>query len=329
MTQIVASRLNETTLIVAVGSVDGVLSAAALLRVLGDPDLPVVFTQAFQVNTIDPATWPANSKVVFVDLAVNNQDKTMTADFVARVGAAGHEVLAIIDEHDAVLWGDILGDRMNDLVIKPISGKGTGYYSSGALLARELPKLGYELDAVTLQLLADADAGDRMDFSGPFGSLANRAVKSAIADNSRREVLARFFAGIDESYLKIWSWIQEYEQILANHAEILAAKQDLGDGMIRIDATGRSVDMTALMSGLYKSGAKVVVLVVEQFNPIKKQKEILVSFGAADPKLDLLGLCKEAGLNPVGGKGPKVNFDLADEAAVTEVIRGIITKLAA
>src|SRR2546429_8222966 len=102
-------ELTDINQIVAVGSVDGVLTAAALLRLIGNADVPLVFTQAHQVDQIDPVTWEPSRKVAFVDLAVNNRSHRMTANFVARIRAAGHTIVAVIDEHDREAWFRALG----------------------------------------------------------------------------------------------------------------------------------------------------------------------------------------------------------------------------
>ena len=60
-------------LVIAAGSVDGVLTAAAVVR--NAPEgAEVFFTQAFTVNTVKPEDWEENRRVLFVDLAVNNRD---------------------------------------------------------------------------------------------------------------------------------------------------------------------------------------------------------------------------------------------------------------
>lgn len=320
------NKLEDVNQIVAVGSVDGVLSAAALLALRADPTIPIEWTQAFQVNAVDLSKWVPNRLVAFVDLAVNNQDPKMTSDFVAKVKAAGHTLVAVVDEHNAELWRQVLGAEFEELAIKPITGKGTDCNSSGALLLREA-LVHFEVVGgfgAVEELCKAADAGDRMDFSTHFGGLVNQAVKSNIGDNNRRDHMARHFAQHRDPDEKILGWVKEYEQILTNHAAVIAAKVDLGDGMVRIVTTGVKVDMTTLMNVLYKSGAKVVVLEGMQFNPATKNQMLQVSFGAADSNMDLLGACKAAGLNPLGGKGPKVNFAPEDEAVATAAIRELL-----
>lgn len=205
----------KNTQVVAVGSVDGVLTTAAFLRSIGNlKNVGVEFTQAFQVDKIDVARW-ALSSIVLIDLAVNNKDESMTADFVRRIQDAGHTISAVIDEHDADAWRRVLGEEVfSALVVKPQSQKTGPFKSSGAIL---LDALGDEADDHTRELCQAADAGDQMDFTTHFGGYANKSVKSAIWDNGRRIHLARRFAGNREPDEKIIDWCKEYDTILVTH----------------------------------------------------------------------------------------------------------------
>lgn len=304
--------------IVSVGSVDGVCTSAALLRLIGSSsnDIGLQFTQAFTVDKIDVAKWPAGQKVAFVDLAVNNRDKAMTADFVRRVREAGHEIVAVIDEHSREDWLEVLG-TFNGLEIEPQSQAAGNFKSSGAILKATI---GADADDHAIELLDAADAGDRMDFTTRFGSFVNQAVKSDIGNDARRVHLARHFATSNEPDSTIQGWMAEYEEILANHKQIVDAKIDLGDGIVRVVATGKKVDMTTLMSGLYKGGAKVVVLEGEQFNKAAGCKMRMVSFGASDQKLDLLTPVK-AVVASASGFTNKVNVDPEHEEAALAAVR--------
>ena len=163
------TSLRAINQIVAIGSVDGILTTAALLRVIGNPETPmlcsigipetsIVFVQAFTVDKVDVTKWASARRVAFVDLAVNNREPAMTASFVECIRAAGHEIVAIIDEHNAEDWLKALG-TFEGLVVEPISGKNTDRNSSGALL---LSVLGNEADYQVRELCLAADAGDRM-----------------------------------------------------------------------------------------------------------------------------------------------------------------------
>jgi hypothetical protein len=74
-------NLNNVNKIIAVGSVDGILTLAAVMRFIGR-EIDIEFCQAFTVDKIDVDSWETNRQVCFVDLAVNNRDPKITENFV-------------------------------------------------------------------------------------------------------------------------------------------------------------------------------------------------------------------------------------------------------
>lgn len=329
-------KLGQVSQIVAVGSVDGVCTAAALLRIIGRPaeEVGLVFTQAFTVDKVDVSGWKPDRKVAFVDLAVNNREPQMTVAFVGRIRAAGHELVAVIDEHSREDWLSVLGS-FEGLIIEPQSQNAAsdvklfdapdGPKSSGEVLYWEILPYAADGDLQVVDLLSAATAGDRMDFTTHFGGIVNSAVKSAIADDSRRVYLARHLAFNREPDEKIRGWIAGYETILANHDKVVASKVDLGDGIHRVVATMLAVDMTTLMGRLYREGAKVVALEGEAFNKSLGRKTVQVSFGTSDKSLDLLAVVKAA-VPLASGFAQKVNVDPPDEAAALAAIRAALKK---
>ena len=292
--------------------------------------MEVLFTQAFTVDKIDVSKWPSGRKVAFVDLAVNNRDKSMTAAFVQRVREEGHELVAIIDEQSREDWLEVLGN-FNGLVIDPQSQNAgeNAPKSSGAVLLQALQAAGLSeagdmrLEDDLFWLLRDADAADRMDFATHFGAIANQAVKSDMSNDARRVYLARHFAVYGEADETIRGWMAEYEEILANHRMILDATIDLGGGFVRVTTTGLKVDMTTLMAQLYKL-ARIVVAQGVAFVPAEKRAFELVSIGTADKSLDLLAIVRHTGINALGGFAQKANVSLGDEQAATAAIRAAI-----
>lgn len=309
-------------LIVSVGLVDGVLTSAAVLRNLAEEESEIAFTQAFTVDKIDPSVWKPNRKVLFVDLAVNNRDEAMTVDFLRRIIAAGHQIVGVLDEHCREDWEQAFSEAglsFDDLLIEPVSQATGEIKSSGALL---LYILGI-VDEHTEELLGAADAGDRMDFTTHFGGLVNRAVKSKIADDSRRVYLAKHFSQNAQPDETILGWIAEYDEILKNHQEIIANRQDLGDGIVRVITTGLTVDMTTLMSELYQLGAKIVMVEGMTFNKSVGLKTLQISFGASDNKLDILTAIKAAGVT-ASGFASKANVEPADETVALAAVRALL-----
>ena len=303
--------------VVSVGSVDGILTTAALLHVIGDSDVDVVFAQAFTVDKVDVSSWKPERKVALVDLAVNNRDKTMTANFVQRLKAAGHQIVVVCDEHSREDWLEVLG-TFDGLLIEPQSQANGSLKSSGAVLFDAMRN---RLDDHCLALCDAADRADRMDFVG-LGAVVNQAVKSKIQDDTRRVYLAKHFANSSGADATILGWIKEYEVILANHQEIFAAKQDLGDGIVKVSAIGKVVDMTTLMSQLYKGGAKVVVMEGEMYDKSADKKLRQIAFGTS-LKCDLLACVKQI-VPTASGFAQKVNVAPESEALAIEAVRQLL-----
>jgi hypothetical protein len=309
--------------IVSVGSVDGICTSAAALQTICQPETDIIFVQAFTVDKIDPTTWKPNSQVLFVDLAVNNRDETMTVDFLRRIIAAGHQIVGVLDEHSREDWQKAFSEAglsFDDLLIEPVSQATGDIKSSGALLLSLLAK---EVDEHTGELLGAADAGDRMNFDTHFGGLVNKAVKSKIADDSRRVYLAKYFAENTQPDKTILGWIAEYDEILRNHQEIIAGRQDLGDNIVRVKTTNLAVDMTTLISELYKLGTKIVVVEGMAFNKSVGHPTLQISFGSSNSQLDILGAIKAAGITS-SGFASKANVDPADEAAALAVVQALL-----
>lgn len=312
--------LQSVNFVLSVGSVDGVCTSAAVLR-NADTAANINFCQAFTVDKVDPATWGERRNVLFVDLAVNNRDETMTVDFLRRVKATGHTIIGVLDEHNAEDWKRAFAAAelsFDDLAIKPVSQNDVDIKSSGALL---LSLLGNEADDQTRELCEAADAGDRMDFSTHFGGVVNQAVKSRIADDSRRVYLAKYFARSHDADRTINGWIAEYEAILATHEEIVGARQDLGDGIVRISAVGKIVDMTTLMKTVYDLGYAVVLAEGEMFDKAASKKMRQIAFGCRPGlKLDAVATIKAAGVE-CSGFAAKANVKPEDEEAALAAVR--------
>ena len=249
----------------------------------------------------------------------------MTISFVQALLDAGHELVGVCDEHDATAWSEVftaVGINLDSLIVKPCSQRDGGFSSSGALLAATFADtLGDHAKA----LCADANAADHMDFSGKFASVANQAVKSKIQDNSRRVHIAKVFSASSEADEKILGWIKEYDVLLAANKSLVDTRENLGDGIVRIDATGKVIDMTSLMADVYAlDGVRVLILVGESYNKERGCKVVQHAFGTRDKSLDLQAALKGAGIN-AGGFAQKANVDPADADAAIEVVRQLIS----
>lgn len=314
MTKINSSALSVINHIVAVGSVDGVCTAAAMLRNAA-PDCTVEFTQAFSVDKIDVSTWKPNSKVAFVDLAVDHSNASTTNSFIFNILNGGHSIVAVCDEHDSELWLYELATynvHPSELLIEPVSQKTGSIKSSGALLASVL----VNADEQTLELCRVANLGDMMQFEG-IGQVVNEAVKSAIADSTRRVYLANHFAFNSEPDEKIIGWMKEYEGILATHAEILDSATLSDSGILSASSYGKKVDVTTLMKTLYAiTGVKVLALHGQTYDKSKGGVVETLSFGAPQGStIDLLAPLQAAGLPAMGfAQKASVPMEYATEA---------------
>jgi len=325
LTNSAIAPLATADLVIAVGSVDGVCTAAAVLRLAAE-GAEVYFTQAFTVDKLPVGEWH-DRKIVFVDLPVNNSAPQMTSDFVAALRADGNIVLAVIDEHSREDWIGVLG-TFDGLMIEPQSQNAgdDAPKSSGDVLRRALVAAGVEVDSHTAELMEAADQADRNgNFTTRLGGMVNEAIKSAIWDDSRRVHLARHLAaGATEPDERIAGWITEYEEILSNHDIIVNEKVDLGDGIHRVNAVDMKVDMTTLMFRLYGEGARVVALYGEAYVPAEKRKRTVLSLGTNDKSLDLLSIVKESGVHLLGGFAQKVNVEMGDERKAIEAVRAAL-----
>jgi hypothetical protein len=103
--------------------------------------------------------------------------------------------------------------------------------------------------------------------------------------------------------------------------EIIAARRDLGDGLVRVVTFGRTVDMTALLASLYRLGYRVAIIDGESFHQHFGRRVRQLSFGCAPrAHLNLVAALKEARI-AVSGYRRKATVALADEERAIEVVR--------
>lgn len=313
--------IEGVNVIVAVGSVDGMAGTAACLRHAGDPTIHLVFTQAFQVNSVDVAKWPPNSKVGLIDLGVNNEGHSpnpqMTVDFVNKIYNSGHSILFIADEHGKKAWHQVLeqcGHSKDELTIKP-RDRGEKYQSSCAILAKAL---GDAADAHTQALLRAGDQADQMNFNTRYGEIFNLSVKSNMADPERRPYVVRHMAEHESTDAKIRGWMREYANLRATQPKIMQTGMNLGDGISFYDGRVGPHDATSVFAEAYKNSSIVALGGTEVF--LQGQKQVGASIATNRKDLNLLQIVQQAGINS-GGMAAKVNLALEDLTRAIEVIR--------
>lgn len=319
------SLVSGVNVIVAVGSVDGMAGAAACIRHSGNLDTQLVFTQAFQVNTIDISRWPLESKVGFIDLGVNNEGQTpnpqLTIDFVKKIYDLGHKIHFIADEHGKEAWQSVLsecGHDKSELAIRP---KNRAKYGSSCSIL--LKKLGESADTHTVALLKDGHEGDQMNFDTPFGRIFNNAIKSNITDPERRPYLVKHMAQYDTPDARIQGWMAEYAEMEANLCKILESGQDLGDGIFLYDCTIGRHDATAIFRDAYKKSSIVVLKGTNVFIEGKMQAGVSIATNRRD--LNVLEIIQKAGII-AGGMAAKANFALKDSEAAISAVRTVVAQ---
>lgn len=323
MSSTVQNPIQGVNVIIAVGSVDGMAGAAACIRHSANPDVQVIFTQAFQVNTIEVAKWPAKSKVGFIDLAVNNEgqspNKQLTIDFVKQIYQFGHTILFIADEHDKKAWQEVLqqcGHSKNELTIKPKDR--AKYTSSCAILSKAF---GASADSHTIALLHAGDQADQMNFNTKFGEIFNHCTKSNMSDPSRRPYVVQYMAYHDIVDAKIQGWMNEYAEIQANLPKIMASGVDLEDGIYCYDGAIGRHDATSIFNEAYKISPVVVLSRTNVFLEGKMQTGVSIATNIKN--FNVLKAIKDAGID-AGGMSAKANLALKDlEAAILAVREAI------
>lgn len=340
--------------IISVGSVDGILTTAALCAVLHDitNEWPTVsWCQAF---TVDQVILPNDPHEIYlVDLAVNNRDPQMTRDFVARISGCGHRLVGIVDEHDAAAWREVLGERFDTLDIIPLtrgeirSGEhplsGITVDCAGDALVPWIDRLSRDRGFTKAELLALflVSEARRADL-GNFGKapkpndvgwvfsprwLANAVIKPDIKNDTRRHQLVSYFSGDDSSITQLaqlFSWASEYEAMQLCMEQILSNREDLGDDIVRIDTTGvTSIDVTSLMIELYRLGARVVITratLRTRDDPNPAPRSV---FSTPQGGINVLEALHNAGIS-CGGAPFRVSLDRADETAALAVVRNMM-----
>jgi len=313
--------------IVAVGSVDGLAGAAACVRNARDTDVQLVFTQAFQVNTIDISKWPPESNVGFIDLGVNNEGPTpnrqLTVDFVKRIYEMGHKISFIADEHGKTAWKDVLeecGHSKEELSIRP-KNRGEKYGSSCAILMKAF---GESVDAHTKALLRDGNQGDQMNFDTPFGRIFNNAIKSNMSDPTRRPYIVRCMAQQEIPDVKIQGWMDEYAEMEVNLPLILASREDIGNEISVYNGSIGRHDATAVFRDAYKMSSIVVLNGTNVFLGGRLQMGISIATNRKD--LNVLEIIQKAGITS-GGMAAKANFAMEDKELAIDVIRAAAAHL--
>ena len=200
-------------LIVAHGDIDGVTSAAILFGQLGiEPeDLNVVFTQP---DLVDQVVIPDEvDQVYVVDIAINNRDPEMTADFVRRLGG---KLVRWYDHHQG--WEDYHGDDR--------------FTTREGLSCASRIGLAHDI-RVKDAVVADTREGEL----SPTGQLIERAIKSDMSNDQIRLWAVRLLMG-DETCRNPLKGAERAYQMVENETKWLAGYGQVKENVWFLDVPG-------------------------------------------------------------------------------------------
>lgn len=320
------SKLLTVNQIVAVGSVDGVLTTAALLSFIGpEKQIFVQFTTAATINDLPISLWRSGRRVALVNVGVNFSDLFTTRVFVDRLCRGGHKIVAVIDEHSRDLWQAVLAPycALSDLAVEPqTQSVNSDIRSSGAVL---LNALGTQATDHQRALLLAADAADRGNFSSPLANIVNRSIKPDLYNQRRRVDLARHLAATAEPDATIQRWMAEYLPLQKRAQDIWHARSNLGEGITSLVLDSRPIDMTDLIVRVWIDGARVVVLSHQQQDA--DQRLVPTVIRTRYVWLDLPRIVQSVGIGIIGNSSRlRVTVRPQDEARAIEAIRHAIIR---
>lgn len=269
--------LRQVDLMAVVPSPDGVLTAAALLRIIGRANVTILLVNPNHLDKIQIQRWKPERNIALVNLGVDRNNPESTRTFMNSISANGHNVVAIIDHHNRRDWEYVLGS-LGHLVIEP-GEKSLGHHSSGAVLLDRIQ--GNSPDEHMVALLEAADQADRGDYTSYLANVVNSCIKpSPNSDIRRRLYLIRHLAFNTQIDTQIETWCNEYEPIKANHQEVIRRRTELGNGIVMVDLAGKKVDRNVLKRQLLiERGFTVVIFSNSQFASDPEYRVGLYTFG--------------------------------------------------
>lgn len=266
----------KSVLVVAHGDLDGVVSAAMVMKRYGlQPETTEIrFTQPFLLDKVEVG----EAKELFVvDIAVNNRDPEITSRFIKK---NWERIVEWVDHHQG--WSKVLGVGMdqtcdNKFNINPQVG------SCAQILN---PR-----DEWSYQLVADATAADtRQGQLSERGRFIDEAMKANLSDDSVRESAVRWIVNgceEDENYQKLQRAQAEYRKV-QEETEKLVKRYEIRDGIAVVDVreTREDYDRTQLLlRGEQMALTKTAVLLGK--NP---EGEEIVTVATMDKERNLVNL---------------------------------------
>lgn len=323
--------------IISVGSIDGIFTAAAVKRFLINKGekAELFFTQAFTVWEVLPhIPHISEASIYLVDLAVcNSIVKTpdgeisgheYTSRFIEGLIERG-KVKGIADEHGSADW-QVLIDKFEldlDLEIYP-KDRSSEYPSSGAVF-RDACAGDSAFDETCLSLTQAADAADQGVFEGDAFVVA-RCTKVNMTDNVRRVHLSNLLhnnISLDNDP-QVKKWLEE-ANVLDQHKSIaFASVEDHGE-WIFISTRDLRVNITEIAFTLYERYPRAKVVIAESQAYNKDVEGVIpcyrVMVSKNNPGLNALLMLQEEG---VPAWGIPVNASFPDEEAYLKLAISLI-----
>lgn len=275
----------KRVLVVAHGDLDGVISAALIMRRhgLSVVKTKIVFTQPFLVDTVKTAEgedW-IEDWIFVVDIAVNNRDPEKTRQFAERIGKTAKKVWWY-DHHQG--WQEFL-EKFRDLP-RNIGFIFRGEHPSCAALIAQM-------GTGEGQLVADATAADtRTGELSEVGRFIEEATKADLSDDSIRESAVRWImnGGRDDSDYRRLHEAQTKYQRVQEATEKLVKQFEIRDGVAIVDVRDALGDYdrtqllvkgeqmastkTALVLGKSPEGQEVITVAT-----MNQQRNLVTLFG--------------------------------------------------
>jgi hypothetical protein len=201
--------LAELDLIITDMSIHGILSAAALMRLVGRPEADVCFTTSDQVKFLPASRW-SDCKVAFICLRPEDENVAAYIQFIKDLRVAKSEVLCAIDTHCYYQWVKIFGDDFEKLLIKPYTPLHSGGIRNvGELIGSQF--MGHDaLNKHTRKLLHDAELAKLLDLRTTFGAMTYRCTRSNPEDDARCLHIARRLATHNNPSELMFTWMKEH-----------------------------------------------------------------------------------------------------------------------
>jgi hypothetical protein len=312
----VLARMQCTTKLLVVPSVDGCLAAAACLHNL-KPSVQVRLATPDRPLTSLDRNW-RNERLLLVNFAPSeNRDRLF--EFLQIINQRRHQLVGICDEHDSASWSNALsvcGIPLRSLVITP-KDRAAGFRSSGAVL---LDALGESADEHTRTLCALANDADQGIYSG-LGELFRKVIRAPNKDMKRRTACIWALSKSLQPTDQMRSWAAEYDYAVSAQEQLLRHVVDLGEGLGRVECGAVEVDPIYLIES--SIGKNHRVLLVRHRRARTEKPVELLTIITQEVGIDLFHLMSAVGIR-CEGRVRKVTIPVSEESKAISILQAAL-----